>query len=56
MEHVIHKINDFATSSEKKNIRDLYREKKTNLSEAANLEITYWKMRMMICLQIPTIF
>jgi hypothetical protein len=43
------KINALATKSTNKSITDL-------LSGVTNLELSYWMMRMVIGLQIPTTF
>jgi preprotein translocase subunit Sec63 len=52
-EYLKDKINDFATNSKNKNVRDLYRGI-NELNGATNLEITQSNLRMVICLQIPT--
>jgi hypothetical protein len=44
-------MNELAMNSKNKNIRDLYR----GINEF-NLEITLWRMRWAICLQILTTF
>jgi hypothetical protein len=51
-EYLKGKINELATNSKDKNIRDMYRginEFKWDI----NLEVTLSRMRMVICLQIP---
>jgi hypothetical protein len=47
------KINELAMNSKNKNIRDLYRG--TNeFKRATNLDVSLSRMRIVICLQIPT--
>jgi hypothetical protein len=54
-EYVKDKIDELATNSKNKNIRDLY-SGITNLRRVTNLEVTLRKIRKVICLQIPTTF
>jgi hypothetical protein len=54
-EYLKHKINELATNSKNKDIRDLYREInefKRGYQPGSNLV----RIRMVICLHIPTIF
>jgi hypothetical protein len=48
-------IHEHETSSENK-ISETYIEVYMNLRRTANLEIAYYKMKMVICLHIPTVF
>jgi hypothetical protein len=54
-EYLKGKINELETNSKNKNIRDLYRGI-NELTGATNLEVSLSRMRMVICLQIPTLF
>jgi hypothetical protein len=51
-EYLKNKINELATNSENKNITDT--EEEMNLRRVTNLEPTSERMRLVICLQIPT--
>jgi hypothetical protein len=54
-EYLTDKINELARNSKNRNIRALYRAI-NDLRVAINREITSCWIRMVICLQIPTIF
>jgi chemotaxis methyl-accepting protein methylase len=54
-EYLKDKINKLATNSKNKNIRDLYRGI-NEFKKGYQLRNSLVKIRMVICLQIPTIF